>query len=224
MKLRPKSQRNAIETLRTRHNFASTNCIIQEPSKMKEEVRSAVDFFALCLQSRASLTREQIEMFKGSMEQAILEKFKNHWHPTKPLKGNAFRCINIDNVTNMVDPILVEAAETSKIKLGEIQVLFPEGLDLWIDPDDVSFRIGKGAIWPVYRKGLSSPETTVQNYINTSFNNCGSHPGKPFNKRHYDKENYQRVQWVNRECTISKANYDRYHWVKPSHRQTVFVH
>lgn len=192
---------------------------------MKEEVRSAVDFFALCLQSRASLTKEQMDIFKGSMEKAILEKFMNHWHPSKPMKGNAFRCINIDNITNMVDPILVEAAGTSHINVSEIQIMFPEGLDLWIDPDDVSFRIGKGAIWPVYGKGLASPETTIQNYINTSFNNSGPHqPGKPFNKKHYDKENYQRFQWVNRECTISKENFHRYHWVKPTHRQAVFVH
>ncbi|EDO43445.1 predicted protein, partial [Nematostella vectensis] len=106
---------------------------------MKNEVSSAVNFVVSNL-TNTSLSSEQVGQFKENLEQLITERFQDHWHPNKPLKGNAYRCLNVD--TTAIDPLLVKASLASGFSPLKLQEVFPDGLALWIDPEDVCCRVG----------------------------------------------------------------------------------
>lgn len=108
---------------------------------MKQEISSAVDFLSQYLLSNTKLSPDKIGLFRDNLEFLITERFQNHWHPSSPLKGNAYRCLNVDSTA--VDPLIVKASHGSGISPLKFQELFPDGLALWIDPRDVCYRIGK---------------------------------------------------------------------------------
>ena len=97
-----------------------------------------------------NLPEERIENFRNTVEKMMLERFENHWHPTKPLKGNAFRCLNIED--GILDPFLREVMKNTDLEIKELLAAFPQGMALWVDPSDVSCRLGKGSITPIYKK------------------------------------------------------------------------
>lgn len=69
-----------------------------------------------------------------------MKKFNGHWYPEKPTKGSAYRCISIEN---QLDAVLIKAVEQSRITVTDLSDCLPKKLDLWIDPAEVSYRIGK---------------------------------------------------------------------------------
>lgn len=78
------------------------------------------------------------------------EHYKHHWFPEKPSKGSGYRCIRINH---KMDPIISKAA--SQIGLGQPQLrqLLPSELTLWVDPYEVSYRIGEdGSICVLYEE------------------------------------------------------------------------
>jgi len=184
---------------------------------MKEEVRSAVNFLKKQLDTRPSLSNEQTKNFSDILERLVTKKFQNHWHPNKPLKGNAYRCINVDRTH--VDPVLVKAAEEASISLLDVMSLFPDGFALWIDPDDVSIRFGtRGSICPIYGKGIRKSESMEQrqtfqqrsprnsNSLQTCFtvnpyicSNLTSHQNQQIILHRYNKESLDRYHWTSKE-------------------------
>ena len=144
---------------------------------MKVEVRSAITFLTEVLLRNSKVNEEQANKFKAILEQLMITKFQNHWHPNKPLKGNAFRCLNID--TTAIDPVLLTATEASGISPTVLLDVFPGGLALWVDPGDVSCRIGKGSICPLYgeqntqlqQQSFTKPQRPLQqfNFVATNF-------------------------------------------------------
>lgn len=122
---------------------------------MKDEVQSAAQFVCDKLKEKDFLSDEQCELFKTTLEELMLQRFNNHWHPEKPLKGNAYRCLNINHEECVLDPMLKQAAIESFIDLDDLRVVFPDGLALWVDPYDVSYRLGTGrkaAICPIFKR------------------------------------------------------------------------
>ncbi|XP_065056358.1 protein BTG3-like [Rhopilema esculentum] len=119
---------------------------------MKDEVTSAAQFICGKLKENYRLNNEQCERFKTNLEELMLQRFQNHWHPEKPLKGNAYRCININHVECVLDPMLKDAAVESFISIDELKATFPDGLALWVDPYDVSYRMGRRAICPIFKR------------------------------------------------------------------------
>ncbi len=68
------------------------------------------------------------------------------------VQGNAFRCIRL---VNGMDPVLEAVSADCKIRLAG---LLPANLTLWIDPSDVSVRIGDaGSVWSVMTDKENSP-------------------------------------------------------------------
>lgn len=131
----------------------------KERITMREEVYNACEFLCSNLRSNSytSVTEEQILSFRTVLEELIVDKFTNHWYPDKPLRGNGFRCINIDKDSHIVDPMLVKAAEVNNIPSGLLLSTFRSGLALWIDPGDVSYRTGRSlAIIQLYKSDVKS--------------------------------------------------------------------
>ncbi|XP_032241044.1 protein BTG1 [Nematostella vectensis] len=181
---------------------------------MKNEVSSAVNFVVSNL-TNTSLSSEQVGQFKENLEQLITERFQDHWHPNKPLKGNAYRCLNVD--TTAIDPLLVKASLASGFSPLKLQEVFPDGLALWIDPEDVCCRVGRIPIRTIYGH-RSSPTFTPpprrhQPFTPINFNTSPYHctVTYPANNRTYNpkyfqnKENFNRYHWVNREANFMTA-------------------
>lgn len=175
---------------------------------MKDEVRSAVNFLKEHLETTTSLSPKHIDLFRDNLEYLMIERFQNHWHPEKPLKGNAFRCLNVDSTA--IDPLLVKASTASGISPLTFQQMFPDGLALWIDPMDVCCRIGKRpVIRTIYGNGWvnNSKGRDQLNHINlkSSPYQCSfeKRPRNPYNYRRDFIPNYQG--WNNNQFNYLTA-------------------
>jgi len=120
---------------------------------MHIEIESAVKFLVNELAQRlGEFSEATAETLKTRLAELLSQRFENHWYPEKPLKGSAYRCVNISIDDGSVDSVLLQAGEEVGISKSGLMVVFPKGLALWIDPNDVSCRLGKGAIFPIFRK------------------------------------------------------------------------
>lgn len=179
---------------------------------MKAEVRSAIKFLSEVLLRNSKVNQEQVQKFKDILEQLMITKFQNHWHPSKPLKGNAFRCLNID--TTAIDPVLETATKASGILPTVLLDIFPGGLALWVDPGEVSCRIGKGSICPLYSgqnnqqlQQSNSPQRPLQQF-NFSYRQCSSQSNfkqSLFPRNPHQKENFERYHWVSKDYSKRTA-------------------
>lgn len=109
---------------------------------MHIEVSVALNFVISYLYNK--LPRRRVNIFGEELEKALKEKFQGHWYPEKPFKGSAFRCLKTGDPT---DAVLERAARESGVPISDILENLPNELSVWIDPGEVSYRIGeKGTI------------------------------------------------------------------------------
>ena len=176
-------------------------------TSMKDEVRTAIKFLSEVLLRNSKVNEEQVQKFKDTLEQLMITKFQNHWHPSKPLKGNAFRCLNID--TTAIDPVLLTATKASGILPTVLLEVFPGGLALWVDPGEVSCRIGKGSICPLYggptntlqQSNSRTPQRPLQHF-NANYRQCSSQSNfkqSLFPRYQSNKENFEKYHWVSKD-------------------------
>ena len=89
-----------------------------------------------------------MNLFGEELENALRDKFQGHWYPDKPFKGSAYRCLKI---TDPSDPVLNRAARESGNPISDIIENLPADLAVWIDPGEVSYRMGeKGSVKILY--------------------------------------------------------------------------
>jgi len=90
----------------------------------------------------------QLEKFKVAIVEVLRRRYRDHWFPDKPCKGSGYRCIRING---KIDPIIAQAAEIVGMPTNTIHQTFPSELTMWIDPLEVSYRIGEnGSICILY--------------------------------------------------------------------------
>ncbi|XP_078423876.1 protein BTG1-like [Cetorhinus maximus] len=117
-------------------------------AEMKPEISAAVGFICKLLRTKATVDERQLQTFCQSLQELLAEHYQHHWFPEKPCKGSGYRCIRINH---KMDPIIWKAA--NRIGLSDQQVfqLLPSELTLWVDPYEVSYRIGEdGSICVLY--------------------------------------------------------------------------
>lgn len=105
---------------------------------MDLEIQVAVQFVLSFFAGKFSKDKEN--NFVSLLKELLMKKFNGHWYPEKPTKGSAYRCISIEN---QLDAVLIKAVEQSRITVTDLSDCLPKKLDLWIDPAEVSYRIGK---------------------------------------------------------------------------------
>ena len=115
---------------------------------MDLEVQVAVQFVLSFFAGKFNKDKEN--NFVRLLKELLMKKFNGHWYPEKPTKGSAYRCISIEN---QLDAVLIKAAEQCKITVTDLSDCLPKKLDLWIDPAEVSYRIGKS--WQTWLYVLS---------------------------------------------------------------------
>jgi protein Tob/BTG len=108
-------------------------------SMMKNEVRTACRFLSMILKRSRKVSDRRLEVFTTKMEELLCERYRHHWHPQTPLLGSGFRCIRINHT---MDPLIAAAAHASGVSSEQLSA-FPEELTLWVDPNEVCFRIGE---------------------------------------------------------------------------------
>jgi protein Tob/BTG len=135
---------------------------------MKLELQSASNFLVhLVRLGRANLSETQLERFQNAVIEVLQRRYRDHWFPEKPYKGSGYRCIRING---KLDPVIVQAGETCGLSPTIIRSTFPSELTMWIDPLEVSYRIGEnGSICVLYEfKEGPSNEPWKPKYYNTN--------------------------------------------------------
>ncbi len=114
---------------------------------MRLEVRSVANFLVHLMGDK--LTPNKQERFVRFLTQVLFQRFRDHWMPDKPDKGCGFRCLRIRE--DHLDPVLEEACHRAQISTKTVKKALPPNLMVWIDPFEVTYRIGdSGCIICIY--------------------------------------------------------------------------
>jgi len=123
------------------NNFVyETEVITERRSIMKDEINVAVTFLIRIIGGSNQLTKQQTDDLQEQITLLLTNKFHNHWHPEKPFKGQAFRCIRVNSLSRS-DTILENACQSAGISYVDLKM--PIELTLWIDPEEVTCRFGE---------------------------------------------------------------------------------
>ena len=116
---------------------------------MKLEVQSASNFLVhLVRLSKRNVSESQLGKFRDSLIEVLRRRYRDHWFPEKPFKGSGYRCIRING---KMDPVIGQAADNCGLSSQFLHQIFPSELTMWIDPREVSYRIGEnGSICVLY--------------------------------------------------------------------------
>ncbi|XP_039326300.1 protein BTG4 isoform X1 [Saimiri boliviensis] len=107
---------------------------------MRDEIATTVFFVTRLVKKHDKLSKKQIEDFAEKLMTILFETYRSHWHSDCPSKGQAFRCIRINNNQNK-DPILERACAESKVDFFHLGL--PKELTIWVDPFEVCCRYGE---------------------------------------------------------------------------------
>ncbi|XP_068457133.1 protein BTG3 [Clinocottus analis] len=107
---------------------------------MKREIAAVVFFLKRLVKKGGGLESHKIELFVERLAVALREKFKGHWYPEDPNKGQAYRCIRM-NKLHRQDPELLRACRESGVQFNDLRLCHE--LTLWVDPGEVSCRYGE---------------------------------------------------------------------------------
>lgn len=110
---------------------------------MKQEIDGALDLLVSYVQRFGSIKDENLEEFRTKLEQNLFEHYQGHWYPDKPIKGQAYRSLEFNKENDYCDAIVCQICQ----QLGFAPSLLGirHDLTLWIDPCEVTIRIGNHA-------------------------------------------------------------------------------
>jgi len=149
-------------------NITSRENNCQNNSKMKTEVNSAAEFLMnlLRIRQKSLLTDSQLENFRGTLCESLTQRYQRHWYPEMPHKGSGYRCIRING---KLDPLVEEAGVAAGVNSRTLRKMLPSELTMWIDPDEVCYRIGEnGSICVLYDTSRSSPSSDLDSAGSTT--------------------------------------------------------
>ncbi|KAG9351850.1 hypothetical protein JZ751_023101 [Albula glossodonta] len=107
---------------------------------MKKEIAAVVFFIKRLIKKAEKLEMEKVEHFVERLTVALQEKYRGHWYPDNPSKGQAFRCVRV-NRFQREDPELLRACRESGVLYKDLGL--PRELTLWVDPGEVCCRYGE---------------------------------------------------------------------------------
>lgn len=93
------------------------------------------------------------------------EQYKHHWFPEQPCKGSGYRCIRINH---KMDPLVGQAGQRIGLSTQQLYLLLPSELTLWVDPFEVSYRIGEDGSICVLYESQPIPSANANASVNAS--------------------------------------------------------
>ncbi|XP_066995149.1 protein BTG2 [Anabrus simplex] len=129
---------------------------------MRLEIHSAANFLVHLLRLHHNgLSETQLEMFKSSLTEVLRRRYQDHWFPEKPSRGSGYRCLRING---KMDPVIAQAGVAVGLPSAYLHSLFPSELTMWIDPAEVSYRIGEnGSICVLYED--TNPSSNSEEFL-----------------------------------------------------------
>lgn len=125
---------------------------------MKLELLSASNFLVHLIRlAKCNVGETQLQKFRDSLIEFLKRRYRDHWFPQKPLKGSGYRCIRING---KMDPVIGQAGEACGLTSAFLCSTLPSELIIWIDPLEVSYRIGEsGSVCVLYEhsEGVTDP-------------------------------------------------------------------
>lgn len=109
---------------------------------MKEEVSVAVNFITKLIQrstKNSPIDKDQLELFKTHLSDLLCHHYANHWFPEQPTRGQGFRSLAF-NEADLNESIIEEAALAAGLTYQQLHL--PSDVTIWVDPRDVSSRLG----------------------------------------------------------------------------------
>lgn len=108
---------------------------------MIAQIAAAATFLASFLRNQESAGVEVAQHFEAALKQVMTTKFREvTWDPSVPSRGSAYRCLL--STSCVIDPVIESAARMANVPLSVVMQLMPNEISLWVDPDDVAYRIG----------------------------------------------------------------------------------
>jgi protein Tob/BTG len=133
---------------------------------MQKEIDSAVQFICGLLRAR-SLSLDLVEAFRTVLCEVMYGRYKDHWFPDKPCKGSAYRCMRIND--RNLDPVILKAGVDSGLTATQLLQLLPNQLTVWVDPEEVAYRIGEdGSIGVLYSAKAPAPSPSDEDVSDIS--------------------------------------------------------
>lgn len=147
--------------------------VLQHYPIMHLELQSASNFLVHLIRlSRAKINDAQLDRFHDALVEVLMRRYRDHWFPMKPFKGSGYRCIRING---KIDPVIAQAGASCGLPADTIRHSFPSELTMWIDPKEVSYRIGEnGSICVLYEHKDADQQQQPwkpNNSLNNSTNN-----------------------------------------------------
>lgn len=157
----PRKPKSRVKQKNPPSEMSQTNSIV--PSQSGDEVEIAVRLLVSLIKKQPRIHQAIVwENFSNRLSEELRLKFEGHWYPDKPEKGNGYRCIRVNSITP--DSLIQRAAEDCGIKT--ISSFLPAELTLWIDPGEVSYRIGEdGSICRYYYFESDQPHSEVKKIL-----------------------------------------------------------
>lgn len=125
---------------------------------MKLELLSASNFLVHLIRlAKCNVGETQLQKFRDSLIEFLKRRYRDHWFPQKPLKGSGYRCIRING---KMDPVIGQAGEACGLTSAFLCSILPSELIIWIDPLEVTYRIGEsGSVCVLYEhsEGVTDP-------------------------------------------------------------------
>lgn len=137
----------------------------RSPSTMHIEVQVALNFVISYLYNK--LPRRRVNIFGEELEKALKDKFRGHWYPEKPFKGSAFRCLKTGEP---LDPVLQRASRESGVPVRDVLENLPPELAVWVDPGEVSYRIGEKGVVKVLFSEEQQEDRCADREVTRTFN------------------------------------------------------
>jgi protein Tob/BTG len=100
--------------------------------------------------------------FGLNLRHILILKYENHWYPLCPYRESEYRCIRLGKGSSKtknseIDPVYIKTLSRCGITIEEFLNRMPENLTIWIDPGEVSYRIGEcGKIKTLYETVASN--------------------------------------------------------------------
>ncbi|XP_072282633.1 uncharacterized protein [Pyxicephalus adspersus] len=107
---------------------------------MHLEIEAAVEFLVKVFSLKNTLRPDLLESLGKSLACLLNNRYKGHWYPEKPTRGQAYRCIRI-NPMQYVDESLLQACNLCGIEYSRLPL--PNEITVWVDPFEVCGRLGE---------------------------------------------------------------------------------